>query len=408
MRNAIFIGMTLAACVLLLLLRSLFIPALFLAAAALCVAVWQGAVLVRQKDIHRVFEARRLAPFLASLLFLTLVVMAWITVEGGLGHGGRAAATVPLKQLLAFLGVFVIPASVVLFIRYYRIVSSDQRKAARRYASAAALALTVIFLTIIAQIAGWPPILYASRAGHRDLEKRLIAFGVDVNVRDRYTGWAPLTYAAWKGDLEMIRLLLAAGAVVYDAKNNDWPSLIHASMQGHTDVVRLLLKQVDRVEGKNTALCFAARHGHLATVTLLLDAGANMRAKGRLGLTAIEEACEVGQPRVIRLLLERSRIEDPFPDKCGNALLNAAQEEDIASLQLLLNKGVDVNYQGYAKGTALMVAAQRGSVRTVNFLLDQGADPNMKDAQGRTALRMASEAGHDSVRELLFRRSARE
>ena len=108
MRNAVITGIFLASCLLfLLLLRSLFIPALILSSAALGYVIWRGIQLARQKDLQRVFEVRRLATFLASLLFLTLVVAAWITIEGGLGHGGRAAMTVPLKQLAALLGVLV-------------------------------------------------------------------------------------------------------------------------------------------------------------------------------------------------------------------------------------------------------------------------------------------------------------
>jgi ankyrin repeat protein len=204
----------------------------------------------------------------------------------------------------------------------------------------------------------------------------------------------------------MAELLLAAGATVYDAKNNDWPALVHASMQGHTDVVRLLLTQVDRVEGKNAALCFAARHGHLATVTLLLDAGADMQAKGRLGKTPLQEACDTGQPRVIQLLLERKDI--PVLDNCGNALITAAREGGLDSLRLLLKKGVDINYQGYAKWSALMSAALAGSADSAAFLLDNGADPNIRDAQGKTALRLAIESKHDRMKELLLQRGARE
>jgi hypothetical protein len=59
-RNAIIAGILLASCVLLLLLlRSMLIPALFLAGAALYVAVWQGTALARQEDIRRVIDVRR-------------------------------------------------------------------------------------------------------------------------------------------------------------------------------------------------------------------------------------------------------------------------------------------------------------------------------------------------------------
>ena len=169
------------------------------------------------------------------------------------------------------------------------------------------------------------------RTGQRDLEQRLIARGVDVNVRDPYSGWDPLTYAAWRGDAEMIGLLLGAGAQVYDAKNNDWPALTHAAIQGHTDIVRRFLDQVGEAKARNAALCFAARHGHQATAALLLDAGADLQAKGCLGQTPLEAACETGQPRMIRFLLETGRAA-AFPKACGNALIATARDQDLASL----------------------------------------------------------------------------
>jgi len=133
-----------------------------------------------------------------------------------------------------------------------------------------------------------------------------------------------------------------------------------------------------------------------------------MHAPGRFGRRALEEARESRHTKVVRLLLERSTVEVPLPEKCGRALLNAAREGDLASIQLLLDKGVDVNYQDDIKWTALMVAAQAGSVETVGFLLDRNADPNLIDVQRKTALQKATEAGHDGVRGLLLRHGARE
>jgi len=411
MRRAIIAAVVLVSCLLLLGFRSLFIPAIFLGAAALCLAMWQGAKLAFQKDIQRVFDVRRMALFLAALLFAALVAMLWIVILGGLGHGGRASYTVPLKLRLAFLGIVVVPASTVLLIRYYRIASPDRRRAARWHAVAVALALACLFLITIAQLAGFPPIMYAARTGRRDLEKRLIAMGVDVNVRDRYGGdWDPLTYAAWSGDEEMVGLLLDAGARVYDDRNNDWPALVHASIRGHAGIVGRLIQKTDQPEARTIALCHASYAGRPEVVRLLLDAGADMKAKGRFGRTALEDACAGGQVAVIRLLLERSPADIPLLPGCGRALVNAALQGDLGMLRLLLSKGVDVNdWSDDLRSTALMIAAQKGSADVVSFLLENGADPNVTTQAGdKSALRRAVEAGHDDVRDLLTRYGARE
>jgi len=71
------------------------------------------------------------------------------------------------------------------------------------------------------------------------------------------------------------------------------------------------------------------------------------------------------------------------------------------AVELLLQKGANVNYRTAGNYTALMSAANVGHVEIVKILLAAGADPTVKDAGGRTALTYAEEKDRKDIVELL-------
>jgi hypothetical protein len=70
-------------------------------------------------------------------------------------------------------------------------------------------------------------------------------------------------------------------------------------------------------------------------------------------------------------------------------LFSAVAQDDMATIEALLAKGVDVNAKNESGQTALMIAARYARTTIVQFLVAKGADPNIKDKQGWTALKHA-------------------
>lgn len=106
-------------------------------------------------------------------------------------------------------------------------------------------------------------------------------------------------------------------------------------------------------------------------------------------------------------------------DVSGSALAQAASYGDIELVQLLVEKGVDVNHRVAGTGqTVLMLAAAQGfyvqcgndplvtsyagNSKIVKLLLEFGARVNEQDVAGNSALIMAAQSGRsDSVKLLL-------
>src|SRR5215212_8570733 len=106
-----------------------------------------------------------------------------------------------------------------------------------------------------------------------------------------------------------ISIMLSILAVPTTATVSIESSVADAAMRGDRAAVRTLLKQgadVNAAQGDGmTALHWAAREGDGETVQMLIFAGANVRAKTRLGgYTPLLLASELGHAAVIEALVK--------------------------------------------------------------------------------------------------------
>jgi len=123
---------------------------------------------------------------------------------------------------------------------------------------------------------------------------------------------------------------------------------------------------------EDTPLDCAAFNGRVEVVQVLLAAGADMNAKGKIGDTPLLSAARGFQKRRVQVV------------------------------QLLLAAGADANAcNDYEGSTPLHHAAIYGQVEVVQALLAVGADINARNEDGRTPLSLAKQAGHSSVVMLL-------
>jgi ankyrin repeat protein len=165
-------------------------------------------------------------------------------------------------------------------------------------------------------------------------------------------GATPLLRAARAGDAPFVELLLKNGALVdLPSKEGVTPLMAAAGVEFGTRVTR----------GRNRTT-----EGVLATMQLLLDAGADINA---------------------RMVIEPGR-------NAADGLSQASQFAVAIRRPSQVPSALAVPHQ-----TALHGAAERGLTPFVKFLAERGADLHVKDGRGRTALDLAKGVGVAGVRQ---------
>jgi len=153
-----------------------------------------------------------------------------------------------------------------------------------------------------------------------------------------------------------------------------------AAMRGDRAAVRALLQQgadVNAAQGDGmTALHWASREGDAGTVQMLIFAGANVRAKTRLGgYTPLLLASQSGHADVIEVLVKAGA--DPASAAASGAtpLMLASATGRVDAVKTLLSRGVDPHAKDPVRQeTALMFAVANNRVDVMKVLIANGAD----------------------------------
>ncbi|PON29559.1 hypothetical protein TGAM01_v201808 [Trichoderma gamsii] len=229
-----------------------------------------------------------------------------------------------------------------------------------------------------------------------------------INAKVDTSGLTILHYAAKHGRLEMVQLLLDRGADL-NARDLHGSTPLYHSVE--LDVARLFLDRGADIETKHreevTSLIKAAKLGNTEMIKLLLDRRANIEARDCHGQTPLNAATRRGQTDVIKLLLDRSANIETKNKEARTPLLVAARDGRADVVRLLLERGADTESRSNSGVTPLIAAARGGRADIVELLLDGGAHFKRQDDSGKTPLMWAVESGKADVVEVLRNRGAR-
>ena len=196
---------------------------------------------------------------------------------------------------------------------------------------------------------GWTALFLAANRGHAEAVQLLIAAGAAWDLRDKSDLWTPFMTAVYGGHEGAAQTLLAAGdaeqaaAQLGATDDGDNTPLMRAIAQGvtNTDMVAWLIEAGSPLEatqkGGQTALMLAARAGRDDVISLLTKAGAAVDSVGssKIGRTALHHAVagyEFGAPKRTARLVATVRVllaagADPrVQDKIRQTAADTARE----------------------------------------------------------------------------------
>ena len=236
---------------------------------------------------------------------------------------------------------------------------------------------------------------------------------------------SPWYIALDSGNIRIVQTFLDAGAdpsEFFQDSSISYPEccgscLLVVAVQNSLPMMQLLLDagadvNVDlgpEAPDSNTIIGYAAHHGQVDSIRLLLKAGAHpdIPPIGEDQSSALQAAAMSGSEQIIDILLQAGADVNVPPSPYGGvtALQAAAIQGYLRIARLLIEAGADVNAAAAEEEgrTALAGAAEHGRVDMLQYLLNNGAsiDGAPGRAQYESAMHYAAKNGHLSACNLL-------
>jgi ankyrin repeat protein/mono/diheme cytochrome c family protein len=259
---------------------------------------------------------------------------------------------------------------------------------------------------------GTTPLMYAAVRGSADSVKLLLEHGADPNAAND----AKVTALLWSaGDLHKVRLLVNRGANLnVRSELGNTPLIVAAAHADSTAVVEFMLSHGADLKAKNkrgyTALHSAVGAGNPKTVKLLAAKGAKVDADDDTSRSDLAIAADRGSMELVEFLLEHGA--DPNAGNSRRHSLNAAllaQKPEIARLLIKHNARFDRQLSP-GKVPSILLAAYNevGDTSIVQLMIDKGVDLDAANQYDETALTWARKRGSQRLIDLLVNAGAAE
>ena len=253
------------------------------------------------------------------------------------------------------------------------------------------------------------PLWVAAERGQLASVKILRAHGADATIA--FNGKTPADIASQNGHDEVVAALLKdaerdpASEAFCDAARRGDAKAVEKSIRNGVDVDHLCPVEP---RGTCTALYVASGHGNPDLIRSLLREGANVDLKGcsdpeLSGRTPLHVAAAHGLTENCQLLLRAGANAELAEMNSWTPLHFAAAYGHLRVVKLLLDKAkVDINGGDSIGRVPIYLAAMNGHGEVVSHLLSRGADANIADAKGIHPLYMAVEMSNTDVVQVLL------
>ncbi len=213
---------------------------------------------------------------------------------------------------------------------------------------------------------------------------------------------AALRRAAFDGDEATVRRLISAHPEWIDSvgstngRTRVLGSLYDKAMTalgkptptGSFGVPEIQFKQLESLGA--TPLLHAMEHNQVGTALVLIEAGANVRARSLSGMSPLHAALFHGDTNLFFAIEKRgARLDTVDPVSGWTPLHHASFSQRPEVLQLLIGRGYPINATNRGGVGPLHIAAGRARLDLVQVLATNGADLTLVNGRGNTALEEA-------------------
>jgi ankyrin repeat protein len=243
----------------------------------------------------------------------------------------------------------------------------------------------------VSDASGRTPLYFCCRKGHYDALVRLLNLGLDVKVvTAEKINLLHAIVRQNKPNKEMMKLLISKGADVNGEESSGRTPLHYACYHDY-DLLEAPVRSGGDVNGTDNYEKNILDHmivsgtSNAEIISFLLENGANVNAKDCKNRSALYYAVFRQNYNCVKMLIDHGADINTVCDS-GKTVLHAAFVEahfpDVEVIQMLLNKGVDVNKRDQDQATALDYAvACPGLHLVVKILFDATAhDQLMSDS----------------------------
>ena len=227
----------------------------------------------------------------------------------------------------------------------------------------------------------------------------LLANGADPNRADGYERY-PLSIAATYGTVETVEKLISSGAHVETSTKEHGTALQAAAgrLFGSLPIVKVLLDA--------SASESPVDPGKTAALDVALSCLKHYKGGGYKHSTPVADEFNNGPSAVVKFLLTNLPEQKTDDSRYGVLAQKACIEGDQDWVEILLQRGMDVNCCSSHYGTLLQAASSVGNIKIVECLFKAGADVNIVHGVHSTALRAAVIGGHEDLVGTLIARGA--
>ena len=206
---------------------------------------------------------------------------------------------------------------------------------------------------------------------------------IEPSALNPLTGISALRMAIESGNDELATLLVNSGVALKAVTRAKETPLMLAAGAGLTETVKAMIekgakseKSFDNGDGR-TAMHFAAKAGHSATIRALAGLGAAMNVADANGMTPLRLACQEGHLSAVNMLLDvifhsnKFSIESIQLDACLLHACSVKNDSTAAAIsKRLISLGANTNCHAAKSGDfPLQIAVAHGHIETATYLI---------------------------------------